>query len=943
MRPVLLLLSACAAVYAAAPLHPDAMPPMHEGPARGPAVVDAATGEAVSSLADTTVRVALIRVEFLEDFTDSTTGDGRFDLSPSEPHNRDYFDGLASDMADYFAAVSGGSLAIEWEVFPASQEGAYTLPHQMGYYGRDEDWMRWTVQLFADGIQAADADIDYSGFDAVVLAHAGAGQEADVRLDSPKDISSIFVRLSDLQYYLPGAGSGYQGVPTDDGVAIANGSIIPEQESQDGYGFGVLGTLCHEFGHQMGLPDLYNTLTGTVGIGGWGLMGYGQWMSSGYWPSAPCAWSRVAMGWTPVREVTETAGFTLSHAYTDSVLKVPLSGSEYLLLENRQRDPNGNGMNDVGERDYGLPGSGVLIWHIDQGVISRTRPSNLVNADDAHRGVDLEEADGIQDFDYSPPSIYGIEGSEYDPWFRGGYAWIMGPQTEPATVTSWGGNTGVTVDVEDPSGNGMDVSVSRSWTEEGWPQQVQPLGEGPLAWETPDGVRVVLTESSGVSRAWRPDGTDPTPVGLNAAVALRAGDIGLGEEMLLVCQDDGEVQLRRWGGTQPEGWPVDLGAEPLQAIISQRLGLVAVAADDGRVHLLGPDGEERSGWPVRFGPPVSGIAVFPGDPAAVAVATAEGRVHLMGLDGEYLSGWPARPGLPIEGPPYCADFDRDGSSDVMVVSGGSLYAYDASGQPLPGFPADLPGEPQGPPWPADIDSDGRLEAVVCLDTGAAAVTAAGATLSDWPLALSLDSLDMGYRRDNVGVGGSGIALFSAGDGRLLAPGPDGAGQWPLPLSVGDGPLGPPILRDLDGDGSLELLAADAGGYVCSWSPGLSPDGWNTGRDRGGERCWWPDLLPELQGSGTALADGSFYVYPNPVRGGMGTVRFTPGADSDYTVRVFSVSGQLVSVYDGSAPGGLPWELEWDASSLAPGVYFVSLELRSGGSTETALFQAAVVN
>ena len=105
----------------------------------------------------------------------------------------------------------------------------------------------------------------------------------------------------------------------------------------------------------------------------------------------------------------------------------------------------------------------------------------------------------------------------------------------------------------------------------------------------------------------------------------------------------------------------------------------------------------------------------------------------------------------------------------------------------------------------------------------------------------------------------------------------------------------------------------------------------------------PARLPQLSSGGGGLTDGSFYVYPNPVQQGTGTIRFQPGADSDYTIRVFSVSGQLVSRYRGSAPGGLPWEVEWDASDLAPGVYFVSLELSYAGGTDTALFHAAVVN
>lgn len=56
-------------------------------------------------------------------------------------------------------------------------------------------------------------------------------------------------------------------------------------------------------------------------------------------------------------------------------------------MENRQK---------VGY-DAGLPGCGLLIWHIDE-----TRTStNAANATDSRRLVDLEEADGLRDLDFN--------------------------------------------------------------------------------------------------------------------------------------------------------------------------------------------------------------------------------------------------------------------------------------------------------------------------------------------------------------------------------------------------------------------------------------------------------------------------------------------------------------------------------------------------------------
>ncbi|MEZ4763147.1 MAG: hypothetical protein R3C26_08100 [Calditrichia bacterium] len=52
---------------------------------------------------------------------------------------------------------------------------------------------------------------------------------------------------------------------------------------------------------------------------------------------------------------------------------------------------------DAKNPDIALPGGGALIWHIDESVINAQIAQNRINDDPAHRGIDLEEADGSQD------------------------------------------------------------------------------------------------------------------------------------------------------------------------------------------------------------------------------------------------------------------------------------------------------------------------------------------------------------------------------------------------------------------------------------------------------------------------------------------------------------------------------------------------------------------
>ncbi|MCK4504380.1 MAG: immune inhibitor A [Candidatus Aegiribacteria sp.] len=944
MKPFLLALSFILAgiLSAAPPIVHGAMPPLHERPSEGPAI----SGPRKVELFADSMCVCMIRVEFLEDFTEETSGNGKFDLDADPPHDRVYLSGIADGISNYYEGISGENLFLSFDIYPVSNNGAYQLSHQMIYYGSEDKFIEGACELLHDAVVISDIDIDFSLYDAVMVVHAGSGQEADIFLDSPGDIGSVFLTLMDLIYYLPGAGIYYMGIPTNDGVKVKEGMIVPEQETQDGFGLGVLGTMCHEFGHQLGLPDLYDTMTGHVGVGGWDIMGYGQWLMSGYWPSSLSAWSRMYLGWAPVIEFTDDGTFSLTQG--DSILRIPLNSSEYLLIENRQRDPDGDGMCGINEHDFGLPGSGILIWHIDETRLGEYMNANMVNIDPDHKGVDLEEADGIQDFDYSLPDIYGYEGSEYDPWFQGGYAWIFSPSSEPSSDASWGGQTFVTVEVLDSPSNTMDITVTRSIVCEGWPVYNNPVKWGPVIWSDPDGDgdRLVVTTFSGYTRAYMPDGSGPELMGLGVSTPPVVGRLDEGTPLLLVCNDIGEIHLRDPEWNEPAGWPVTLPGfgVAVASFISSRLGAVVVADNNHSVLLFDAAGEQMDGWPVRTAAPVTGLAMYPDeDEPGIIAASADSRVYLWNTDGSPVSGWPVAPGNEDTGLPIAADLNRDGSADIVVVSGDNVFAYDRSGDLLPGFPAKLRSTPLSSPCFGDINSDGMLEIILTMTEGIAAIGASGATINDWPVLLEQDSLVYGYNRNRRGIGGEGFAMLSMDDGRICAFDEAGNQRGIFPVSVGDRPVGRPLLWDPDDTGNWRVAAADSSGAVYCWNSSLVPDGWFTGMQMSGENCWWGDDLPPVSISGNVLESGSFYVYPNPVRSGNGNIRFHPGKDSNWEIRIFNMGGDLVWYESGSAPGGASWEIDWDTRNLAPGVYFVNLYISNDEGSTEALFHAAVVH
>jgi hypothetical protein len=138
-----------------------------------------------------------------------------------------------------------------------------------------------------------------------------------------------------------------------------------------------IAVMCHELGHLVGLPDLYDGSRNTWGVGYWGLMGYGAWGAGGNTPWSPShmeAWSKVTAGFvTPVVITQDTHDLRMldveTHPVVYKIWRDGRNSDTCFLLENRQQ----KGF------DTPLPGHGLLVWHIDRGAGSM------------HNVVDLEE------------------------------------------------------------------------------------------------------------------------------------------------------------------------------------------------------------------------------------------------------------------------------------------------------------------------------------------------------------------------------------------------------------------------------------------------------------------------------------------------------------------------------------------------------------------------
>lgn len=307
---------------------------------------------------------------------------------------------------DYFIAQSGGKFIPNFVV-----TDIITLPNKMSYYGGNDSGGndRRPGYMIADGLSAADANMDFSIFDNngdgevefVYCIYAGYGENV-----TGNDTNSIWPHQWEL--------SASAGTKTYDGVkfdvyACSNELAISEDFSE-AYGGKYLlgiGTMCHEFSHCLGLPDFYDTSSSGTGLstfGYWDIMDSGSYTAEGYIPTGYSAYERDFMGWRTL-EVLETKGTYSMKALTQGGKGYKIvndaNSDEYYILENRQQE---------GWDTY-LFNSGMLITHVDYNATAWN--NNTVNTSKSHLRFSLVPADNeILEYD-------GTNGAEANASYRG--------------------------------------------------------------------------------------------------------------------------------------------------------------------------------------------------------------------------------------------------------------------------------------------------------------------------------------------------------------------------------------------------------------------------------------------------------------------------------------------------------------------------------------------
>ena len=152
-----------------------------------------------------------------------------------------------------------------------------------------------------------------------------------------------------------------------------------------------IGTVVHEFGHVLGLPDLYDTkkTNPRKPLGSWDIMASGSYNCPNNTYNTQCcspplfsAFERMSLGWFTPTELNDTGSVKLDKLDDNIAFSVtnPKNPNEMFLLEYRTKK----------NWDKAQKSSGMLIWHIDYS--DSVWKKGGINSDSNHIYVNIIEA-----------------------------------------------------------------------------------------------------------------------------------------------------------------------------------------------------------------------------------------------------------------------------------------------------------------------------------------------------------------------------------------------------------------------------------------------------------------------------------------------------------------------------------------------------------------------
>ncbi len=334
--------------------------------------------------------------------------------------NQDNYNGVGS-AKNYFEDASYGKYSPDFDVF-----GPYTLDNNRAYYGGgrpDARPYQMVVDAYTKLVNDKSVNIDLSDYDSdgdthidnIFIYYAGNNEAEGGSQDC------IWPHKSQL-FFNGELRPGVDGLVTQKGYTVDRYACTSELKGSSSVGeMCGIGTFCHEFTHVLGLPDVYDTDNhhGWKTSGDWDIMDAGAYNGGGHVPAGYTAYERFYMDWVKptvlnsagdyelaVSSSSDSAAYIISYSGAHNMNGAFPNPQVFYLLENRLLEG----------WDAHIPGKGMVATRInfDKSVWQANSPNN----DKTNLRIDIIEADGINNHDYSHsgkpgdafPCIPGVNG-----------------------------------------------------------------------------------------------------------------------------------------------------------------------------------------------------------------------------------------------------------------------------------------------------------------------------------------------------------------------------------------------------------------------------------------------------------------------------------------------------------------------------------------------------
>ena len=302
-------------------------------------------------------------------------------------------DGGTGSVKDYYRDNSMGRFIPNFTVL-----GPFTLPQKQTYYaGNSEETGEDTNPraMIVDACnlaKAAHPEIDFSIFD----------NNNDGLMDNVNVIYAGYSEAStgNADDMWPHSWTLEEEAITIDNVKINAYACSAEFVGASGEKMDGIGTFAHEFGHLLGLKDVYDTDQYYDGYGldpgQYSIYASGSYNNDSRTPPCLMAFERVQLGWCEAIELKEAADIELAPISENVAYYINAqpgraegTGYEWFVLENRQK---------TGWDTY-IPAHGLLIYHYDytDEMVEKYWSVNGPNNNSKHRCMYIKPADGIDD------------------------------------------------------------------------------------------------------------------------------------------------------------------------------------------------------------------------------------------------------------------------------------------------------------------------------------------------------------------------------------------------------------------------------------------------------------------------------------------------------------------------------------------------------------------